>query len=220
MKSFLANSNIVVVANQFNPSVINQLWLVDFGIVHREEFLPGCVFTDMMVNVLSEKFSLLVVPEQLQFVPLVESCDQQSLIESRLGGIIRTIPHTPYAACGMNFTWFVEPDDLPDFARKLFFVDRSPIHRQFDTVDSRFGGYMSKSVLGGRLKLDVKPLTTKQSDGSAMELMQFGFNFHYEVTDPQKTSDELLRILSFWDAALKLVESSMKTVEEVLECPK
>ena len=79
---------------------------------------------------------------------------------------------------------------------------------------------MSKSVLGGRLKLEVKPLTRTQIDGTAIELMQFGFNFHYEVTDPQKASDELLRILSFWGDASKLVASSMKTVVEVLECPK
>ncbi len=41
-------SNAVIVAHQFNPSVVNQLWLVDNDIVSRDGFQEGCVFSDML----------------------------------------------------------------------------------------------------------------------------------------------------------------------------
>ena len=39
---------------------------------------------------------------------------------------------------------------------------------------------MSKDTLGGRLKLDVKPITVSQ-EGEEVERIQFAFNFHVDV---------------------------------------
>ena len=65
MKVEPGTSNAVIVAHQFNPSVVNQLWLVDNDIVARDDFQEGCVFSDMVVNVNAKEFSLFISPEQL-----------------------------------------------------------------------------------------------------------------------------------------------------------
>ena len=216
MKSFLANSNIVVVANQFNPSVVNQLWLVDHDIVRRHEFLPGCIFSDMMVNVVSDRFTMLVVPEQLQFAPSGDQEQQLNAINDCLGQIVRTIPHTPFVACGMNFVWHIEPEDMESFGRKLFYVESSCLFKEFDDEGSRFGGYMSRPAAGGRLKLDIKPLLVTSEEGCSKEVMHFGFNFHYDLPKEANASQELLEVLTRWNEANELVKSTMDTMKEVV----
>src|SRR5262249_55230541 len=69
MRRELVGSSVVIVARNFNPSVTSQLWLARNGVVEEGDFLPGCIFTDLLVQVRTRRFSLLFTPEQLQFVP-------------------------------------------------------------------------------------------------------------------------------------------------------
>ena len=215
MKPNLAQASVVIVAHHFNPSVVNQLWLADHDVVLRPEFQPGSVFTDMMVNVSSKKFSLLVAPDQLQFAPRVPMEEQQDLLDERLAKLIETIPHTPYSACGLNFAWHLKPEDIASFSRRLFFVGDSPLHSSFDSDSSRFGGYMSCDKLGGRLKLDAKPITAKSPDGD-FELMQFGFNFHFDLVQPNP-AEQIPAILSKWNDAFSISSEIMMAFEVELQ---
>lgn len=215
MKPKLAQASVVIVAHHFNPSVVSQLWLADHDIVLRSEFEPGSIFTDMMVNVASKQFSLLVAPDQLQFAPRVPMDKQQALLGERLAKLVETIPHTPYSACGLNFTWHLKPEDIAGFSRNLFFVADSPLHSSFASDNSRFGGYMSCDKLGGRLKLDVKPITAKSPEGE-FELMQFGFNFHFDLVQPNP-AEQIPTILSKWDEAFDISNEMMMAFEVELQ---
>ena len=104
-------ANVVVVAQHFNPSVVNQLWLVRHGLMAEEEFEPGSIFMDGLVQVCTRRFILLVTPEQLQIVPRVPDEEQDALIANAVGTVVRTLPHTPFRALGLNFTWHLVPDD-------------------------------------------------------------------------------------------------------------
>ena len=69
----------------------------------------------------------------------------------KVGAIVRLLPQTPYAAVGLNFTWLVQPSasDYDGFCRALFFRT-NPLFTPFDTGDARFGGYLSRDVLGSK----------------------------------------------------------------------
>lgn len=218
MTPTLVNASAVIVAHQFNPSIVSQLWLVENEIVEREELKQGqgSVFSDMMVNVASEKFTMLVTPDQVQFSPNSPPPLSENLVEKRLGQFIRTLPHTPYTACGLNFAWLVEDDELPTHAKSLFFVPESPLHRAFDVDNSRFGGYLSRPFMGGRLKLDVKPLTINLPDGQSSERLQFAFNFHFDVEPVRGVADLMVEHLAKWNSAFTEAETTMKLLEEVL----
>ena len=54
----LIGSSVVVVAQNFNPSVTSQLWLVRNGVVPEGDFLPGCIFTDLLVQVRTRRFKI------------------------------------------------------------------------------------------------------------------------------------------------------------------
>jgi len=52
------NQSLQIVTSEVR--IVNQLWLVENRIVDREAFQPGCVFTDMLVHVISQEFVLFV----------------------------------------------------------------------------------------------------------------------------------------------------------------
>jgi hypothetical protein len=211
----LIHANAVVAAHQFNPSVVSQLWLVDNGIVLREEFEAGkgSVFSDMMVNVASEKLTMLVTPDQVQFSPTQPPPNEDEIVASRLGLLVRTLPHTPFTACGLNFAWLLDDQDVVEVAKRLFFVPDSPVHRAFDVENSRFGGYMSRPAFGGRLKLDIKPLTLRTPNGESEERLQFAFNFHVDVPQASSGAEAVVAHLANWNHAFEMTREIMQVLE-------
>ena len=205
MTTDLAISNVVVAAHQFNPSIFKQLWLIKNGIVDEDDFGDGCLFSDPVVNVQSARFGLLVIPPQLQFVPKVPPAEQEQLIVEKVGAVVQALPHTPYTAVGLNFSWHLRPEDgdIPALTRQLFHVPKKPLFRLFESEDSRFGGYFSRDILGCRLKLDIKPilLPPKEEEGKR-EVLQFAFNFHLDIPpDCEDAVTCIKRQLDHWNEA-------------------
>jgi len=198
----LVGANTVVAAHQFNPSIVTQLWLVKIGLLTEDEFKPGCVFTDMVAHVNAKDFQLIVVDAQCQFTPHKDHVEDQELVSSKVGSIVHALPETPYRAIGLNFLWHLIPEDgdVPTVSRDLFFFPGGPLYREFDDESARFGAYMSKDVLGVRLKLDVKPITLEK-DQQQEERIQFAFNFHLDVASKKDPVAHIEEMLSRWNAA-------------------
>lgn len=198
-------STAVIVARQFNPTIIGQLWLVRNGVVDEHEFRPGCVYTDMAVQVMTEKFDLTVVPQQFQFTPKVPLERQRELVVEKVGRITRTLPHTPFRGLGLNFNWQFTPEgeSIAEACRRLFFKPDCPLHESVDFPDARFGGYMSRDVLDVRMQLDVKPVTVGPA-GQQTERIQFSFNFHKDLDAERPVVDTIDETLQQWDGAREL----------------
>lgn len=199
MQVEFANANVVIAARHLNPSVFNQLWLVDNEIVARDEFTSGCVFSEMIVNVHTNRFRLFVSPEQLQFVPAKFDEDTATLLQQVLVRIVQGVPHTPYTAVGLNFVWLAADDQLGDLSRSLFFRPSQPLYEAFNVEDARFGCYLSRELLGGRLKLEIKPATVRKDDDEfPTERLQFSFNLHYDIQAGTDAASQIEAILSHW----------------------
>ncbi|MBN2295611.1 MAG: hypothetical protein JXM70_24485 [Pirellulales bacterium] len=196
----LVLSNVVIAARQFNPSVIGQLWLVRNGLLGEDDFLQGCYFTDMAVQIKSREFDLMVVPPQCQFSPRVAQDQEQNLLVEKVGTIAKLLSHTPYQAIGLNFTWHLIPEDtdVHTISREWFYKEDGPLHREFDIENARYGAYMSKDAWGGRLKLDVKPVSIDR-EGEKYEIIQFAFNFHRDVVDEENPVACIEQTLRQWN---------------------
>jgi hypothetical protein len=203
----------VVVAQQFNPSVVSQMWLVRNGLLDEDDFLRGCLFSDVVVQVRSRRFAMLIIPEQLQFIPEVPQEEEQAMVAEKVGTIVRTLPHTPFRALGLNFRWQLTPrnGDVARVTRDLFFRERSPLYQSFASEDALFGGYLSKNALGFRLKLDVRPIQVQESQGQETRI-QFAFNFHVDLGDDaaQRIEGHLLR----WNEVRLEAERIIDAVEQ------
>ncbi|MGA2333016.1 MAG: hypothetical protein ABSG75_14775 [Syntrophales bacterium] len=190
MKLDRPQTNVSVVARQFNPSIITQHWLIKNGILLEPDFNPECVLSPVVADVRTKEFNFIVVPERLQFIPNVDDTDAECrIIVSKVGRIIELLPETPFVAVGMNFLWFIDLESEPQtrISRKLFFRDGSNLYKKFDAEDAQFGAYMSKEVIGCRLRLNIKPVILTIENEQSPRL-QFSFNFHLDLPNDEKVS--------------------------------
>lgn len=210
-----AGSVAVVVAQQFNPSVMNQVWLVKRGVLEEDDLLEGSVFSDMLVQVRSRFFHMLVLPEQMQFVPAVVAEQQQELLIDKVGTIVQAVPHTPYRGLGLNFNWHLKPGDgdLGRLTRELFATPDRPLYSRFGGDNARFGAYLSKDFCDFRLKLDVKPINVPVNDTIDRRL-QFAFNFHAEITEGP---DQIVERLGHWNEVRQEAKEILEAVEPGLQ---
>lgn len=208
-------SNAVVLAKQFNPTIVSQLWLVENGIVSAAEFRPGCVFTELFCNVVADGFNLLVAPEQLQFTPSRTDVESESIAARVVGTFVNTLPHTPYVACGLNFTWLIETppqESVAAFSRRMFFNPNCEVFRQFDVPEAMFGAAVSRPAFDGLLTMDCKP-TPSDPVG-----VQCNFNLHVELDRADSRSTKrILELLENWNEVKNLSLSIMQAITGDLE---
>jgi hypothetical protein len=192
-------STAVVVARRFNVTAARQHWLVKQGIIGENDLLEGALFSDTVVQAPTSRFMLLILPDQLQFVPTVPADEEQPLILEKLGKIVETLPHVPYKALGLNFSWLFKPVDgnTARATREMFFIQDRPLFKLFSEQDARFGGYLSKDHGEFRLKLNVTPMTVPHEAGEE-QCVRFAFNFHRDVEEDGAAAD-ILRCLACWD---------------------
>jgi hypothetical protein len=211
----LASANIVIVAKNLNPSIFSQLWLVEEGIIGKDEFGENCVFAPMVTQVFAPGFQLHVLPERLQVMFIDESLEKPDPVIGKVIKIAQKLPHIPYVAIGANFLWFAAPEsptDPVEFMRKVFVKPEMPLYRRFSSEDARFGTYMSKDIFGARMKLDIKP-HREEKNGNVDEYLRFSFNFHLGLEHGDHV-DQILRFLRNWG---KMIKETHETVSDALK---
>ncbi|HQM80503.1 MAG TPA: hypothetical protein PLX02_02670 [Syntrophorhabdaceae bacterium] len=208
----LVEDNIVVVAQNLNPSIFNQLWLVKQNIFAEEEIKTGSFFTPAAVNIMATDFDLLIVPERMQLTFHVHM-NQSNIAKRIIGAIVVALPHTPYKALGFNFGWMSLPLDekmFPNHLREIFVSPKNPLSTFFQEEDSRFGIYMSKNIDMMRLRLDIKPVTIFGEERK--EALQFTLNFHKDLTED--SVNKILASLENWSSAWEISNSIVQKVSK------
>ncbi|WP_088256547.1 hypothetical protein [Fimbriiglobus ruber] len=193
---------VVLLARQFNPSVLSQVWLAKNGILDADGTVrANSIFAENFVQVITDEFVLAVLPEQLQFIPNVLPERQQKLIEDKLGTLVGKLPHVPYRSVGLNFNWHlaVNDEEVPSVTRNLFAGKQDGIFERFSDPNARFGTYLSKDFGPFRMKVDIKPVSIELPGGEKVDRIQFGFNFHSDFLQDQEAAKEAARRFSEWD---------------------
>lgn len=193
--------SIVILAQSFNPTVFNRHWLAKNDFIKEESILPNSIFAPGVTQVSTKEFTLLVIPEQLQFNIGHESTKFSDQINNTLLPIINKLMEIPYTGVGLNFNWFMKDSikDIPELSKELFFVNDSPLFNDFSSEDSRLGSYMSKNFESTRLKLDIKPVNLLDNRTKvSSDHIQCSFNFHLNLNQ-EDCADELVKTISEWD---------------------
>lgn len=72
------------------------------------------------------------------------------------------------------------------------------IEKHFNTEDSSYGFYVSRSYKESRLKLDVKPsIITNTESKSIKSVINFAFNFHHDLKS-EDGKDKILEYLKLY----------------------
>jgi hypothetical protein len=221
MKTFFADASAVVIANDVNLSIFKPPWFSRTGIFTDAELTGEIVISPVMVRVPTDEFEFMVFPNRFQmtFKGLPEN--GQESMDRVLGSIVNTLPHTPYSGVGLNFNHLVSPnaeDSFFDWCKKEFSCNTANKACPNEPDDARYGCYVSRDVLGGRLKLTIMPtrIANRLPDPSADwqvddDVMRVAFNYDFKVeqTDPDSVCDQVTAILAKWT---DVAEDSKRTV--------
>lgn len=199
----LKDCNVVIIANTFNISIINTIWLFKNGIFSEEE-LQGATCLPVIVDIRTENFHLNLIPDRLQFSTNPNLKNAKELIINKIGKFIKTLPHKPFVACGLNFTYHIKPTngDIYSLSRSLFCKEDSKIFEELNDKEVRFGGYFSKDLIGTRFRLDAKPVKIKSPE-SMEEVLQFSYNFNINIS-PGDDYKVINNLLEKWDEAQEI----------------
>lgn len=209
----LVDCNIVIVANDFNVTIVNNIWLYKNEIFTEDE-LKDSINLPVNVEVRADNCIFSVVPNRLQFNVNTKYADAKELILSKIGKLVKKLPHTPFAATGLNFIYHITPqgDDVGSLSKRLFCNNGAML---FDGLEeqqnSRFGGYFSYDLMGARFRLDAKPIKIAK-DGGFDEKLQFSYNFNVDLTSEDPV-ENIIRLIKMWDEAKEYTKNLTEKIE-------
>jgi hypothetical protein len=200
-----AGTSVVLVTSEMELSQFKPVWLAKMDMLKPEEISPSCLITPHAIQIPTEVFNLLILPEKLQ---MVFAEDREEVVVEPLnrilGGILTKIGPIPARAMGVNFDYFFGPAPAVDFGawnRKLFSSVLSAEMTSETIVNHRFGSYVSFAFEGFRLKIKFSPVKGAvaapaiiEQLQNATEWMQANFNFHLDLSqnDPTGAAHEAL----------------------------
>jgi hypothetical protein len=207
----LTQQDVVVIGNPVNPGAVTEWMLIQRGIIG--EALEGSIYTPQFVRVIApNQFQLVVLPDRIQFSVL--AADPTDVVAEKLGELINALPYTPYHAVGLNFVW--HSSDVGErcfpLMRQLFRKDENPIHAEFDGPDDAFGGYCSKSIFGGRLRLEIHPAHKREN--LAFQFIKLSFNYELQVV--RDAAMQIGGFLENWNRAKIHSREMCARLEQVL----
>lgn len=213
----IITSNVVIVAENLNPSIFRETWLVKEGVFKEEEIAPESIFSSVSVNVVTPSVELLIVPERLQLTLKTDE-RQDEIIKKVLGTVAEALPHTPYKAIGFNLHWILEASgqsEIRKVTQDLFLSEKNPLRNIFDTDDTRVGVYLSKDELEMRLKLEIRPVKGLVKN-AGKEALRFNFNFDRPInkSEAEKATEIILETIDKWLAVKAISESIVKEVSK------
>lgn len=198
----LKMQSIVILAQSFNTTAFNHHWLVKNNFVEESDIMPDSIFAPDFSQVITQKFNMLIVPQQLQFNAGLSSTNFNNEIQETLLPIINRLQEIPYKALGINLNWLIKDShkDMQTLSKELFSVQQSNLYQYFDSEDTRYGAYISKTFKNSRLRLDIKPVN--MSNDSTQEIVSeyilCNFNFHINLK-PDNSVQDLTDTINQWD---------------------
>ena len=160
----------------------------------EKDFTENSLYSALAVNVATPDLLFVAIPEKIQvaFAQKREDANWcQKALHRTVGVVAKELHHTPFQAIGFNMEWVVklEPSrSIESVERRYFLNEANPLAKHFQDVNCRFGLYLSKSFTLGRIKLDIKPVTFKDSSQGTRLL----FNFHLDLRGGPGNSDSVL----------------------------
>lgn len=218
----LVLSSVVLIAKDVNQSIFSPAWLLKHGILLDEEAGgDDFVFARGLTRVRTPAFQLLVLPDRLQMRLALESDAADALIMRVVGGVVKTLPHTPFSAIGLNFQYQFEPTDAASFHEwdlARFAAPWALKTTDRDNPRTRYGCTFAYDAYDGA-RMRVRAVVSAKDDEAAppqMEpnmppyVVEIHCNLHRDLK-PETSTTQIIRTLAHWkdvrQDAIELIRS-------------
>ncbi len=174
-KVVLVNTNIVVLASSFNPSIISKDWMTSNQLV--EEPISDFVHTPVFSLVENKDFQLAVDRDRLQLSVKKPVQRNINLIVGTIKKFFSLLPETPYSAMGFNFAFRI-PMKI-HFLEKIFTPKEQTIKKLFSS-NYGLGVVVLFKFRSFAVRVNVSPPTPRN------EFQTVNFNFHSSIRNGQE----------------------------------
>ncbi len=193
MEYVLKNSNIVILAKNYNPSIVSKEWLKEKKII--EEKAVKFTHTPVFSLVQTDNFTFILDPDRLQISvnnSAVENIDNLPKIAEKF---IAQLPETPYTAIGFNFLFHL--NNVKNNFKTIFKTDEAKFSKLF-SAEYNLGGAVNFKHEDFISRVQIIPAEANQ--------MITDYNFHYNGAGIDKIKTALGRFTSAREKATSILK--------------
>lgn len=193
MEYVLKNSNIVILAKNYNPSIVSKEWLKEKKVI--EENAVKFTHTPVFSLVQTDNFTFILDPDRLQISvnnSAIENIDNLPKVAERF---IAHLPETPYTAVGFNFLFHL--NNVKNSFKSIFKNDETKFTKLF-SAEYKLGGavYFKHDEFVSRVQ--ITPVDTNQ--------LIADYNFHFDGAGIDKLKLALAKYSTAKDKALAIMK--------------
>ena len=178
----LDQASIIVLARNYNPSIVSCDWLLAKGIL-AGPFI-NFVHTPAFSLVEEESLALIVDDTRLQLQLKQPSAENVTRLEGAALLFVQSLPETPYVAIGLNFRFRVRGSSLD--LETIVTPKKAKLRRLFGA------GY----EIGARVAFDqdgFRATVLIPSEATANDFRHVHFNYHADVAGAAEASEKISR---------------------------
>lgn len=190
-----SSANIVILASNYNPSIVSKEWLYQKGIF--TENVRNFVHTPVFALVESEGFSLAVDEERLQITARKVTQDSLNDLANIAKKFVDILPETPYKSVGLNY-------------RYTFPRERYDLHAVLSPNNAKLTEMLSSGYeLGATIMFEFEKFIVTFTVSPPLNKEQqtrMRFNFHSATANVSEVREKLslqLRTLKKAEAIIK-----------------
>lgn len=191
--------SIVVLANQFNPSIFTDHWAIKNGLFQESELVGQRLCTPVLSQLQTANSRIFVTSDRLQFT--ADTVDEAVGREmaAKAATVVGLLHETPYLAVGHNFDFGLSDTvSSPEEFMMARFQPASPRLQRFLADSAGSPAFLATMPrLGGEAKLNVRvDLVEFQSD-TGLATAKAHLNYHFPSPGDNRAA-AVLRTLDRW----------------------
>ena len=194
-----SGANIVVLASNYNPSIVSKEWLYQRAIF--TEPVANFVHTPVFSLVENENFSLTVDEGRFQITVKKVTQAHLNAMSAMAGRFVEILPETPYKAVGMNYHYNVPSEQCN--LNAMLSPDKAKLKKLL-LSDYELGAMFRFNFEDFVVNFSVQP-----SFGRGHQF-RMSFNFHSDTA----TADELRNRLAMQTATMEKAETIVQELSE------
>lgn len=206
MKKTLINVSIVVVASNYNPTIVSKDWIRQKEIISEEPIN----FAHLPVFSLFESENFILTVDEKRLTVELKNINEANIdnLPSIVENYITSLPETPYTAIGFNYSWILQAETNENLVAllKTMFLQKKmeeKLIKILDYKDFEIGSTTYSNYNDFILKMSLEPHLRPKG-------IKISFNYHADVTDIEKLKNVILNYNKTYshskDVAEKILE--------------
>lgn len=187
-----SSANVVILASNYNPSIVSKEWLYQKGIF--TDTVRNFVHTPVFALVESEGFSLMVDEQRLQLTVNKVTQDNLNTLGDIVERFVDALPETPYKSIGLNYRY--------TFPRERCNLDTILSPDNAKLIELLSSTYELGATIVFELEKFIVTFAVTPSLGKEQQI-RMNFNFHSVLANV----DEVKERLSWQMRALEKMET-------------